>query len=292
MTKASLIFNPNAGRARSHAITSETLSGQLLDRGIEVTDIHVDDMQGIPDFVESVEPGSLLIAGGGDGTMYEVVQVAACRQLDIGLVPLGTSNNLAVSAGIPMDIDAAVDVAASGRVRIVDLGVVDGRVFTEAAGVGFHAEVFRLYGEHQTRNLLRAGEALLKTLAKWEPQEMRVTVDGVSHSVSAVQVTVANTPLYGNSYPIAPNASLDDGLLDVAEIRGCKTRLELVACVTEFMEGREPEMSNTTRMRGRRIEIAPLNDARVPAHADSEPIGYAPVTIEVLPACLRLRVPA
>jgi diacylglycerol kinase (ATP) len=291
MTNACLIFNPNAGRARSHKITEEILIQDLRERGVEITEIHVDDMAGIPGFVESLASESLLIMAGGDGTLYEVVQLPACRRLTLGIVPLGTENNLAMAAGIPMNIDSAMHAAANGRECLVDLGCANGGMFTQAAGVGFHAEAFRLYGEHQPRSLARAGKVILQALAEWESQPMSVNVDGVVREIDAVQVTVANTPIYGKAYPIAPDAGIRDGWLDIVEIQGCKPRLELAGCIVDFMEGRELDSSKVTRVRGRHIEIIPLNDAVIPAHADSEPIGYAPVTIEVVPACLRLRVP-
>ncbi len=291
MTKAGMIFNPNAGRARSHRITEDLLVQQFLQRGIEVAETRVNEAQSIAWFVEALEPDSLLILAGGDGTIYEVVQVPVCRQLSIGIIPLGTSNNLAKAAGIPIDIDAAISTAATGRERVVDLGVANDKVFTQAAGVGFHAEAFRLYGHRKYRSLARAGQAIMSAIAEWEAQEMTLTVDGVSRDITAVQVTVANTPIYGNSYPIAPDAVIDDGLLDVVDIWDCRPRLELAGCIVDFMEGRELDSSKVTRVQGQHIEIVPLNDARIPVHADAEPIGYAPVTIEVMPACLRLRIP-
>jgi diacylglycerol kinase (ATP) len=291
MTNAAMIFNPNAGRARSRKITEDLLVQGFRERGVEISEMYVNNIAGIESFVEALAPGSLLIMAGGDGTLYEVVQAPACRQLSLGIVPLGTENNLAMAAGIPMDIDLAVNAVANGRECVVDLGRANGGMFTQAAGVGFHAEVFRQYGRRQPRSLARAVKVVLQVLAQWQSLPMSVSVDGVRREVDAVQVTVANTPIYGKAYPIAPDACIRDGWLDVVEIPDCKPKLELAGCILDFMEGRELDPSKVRRERGRHIEIAPLSDAGIPAHADSEPIGYAPVTIEVVPACLRLRVP-
>lgn len=292
MIEASLIFNPNAGRVMLDGITEERLVQGLRARDVYVTRVHSNDIPGIPDFVQSLEPGSLLIMAGGDGTMYEVVQVPACRQLSISIIPLGTANNLALSAGIPLDTDGAMDVAAQGRERVVDMGVANDHVFTQVAGVGFHAEAFRHYGRRRVRSFARGSSAVLAALAEWEPQRMSICVDGQSRESNAVQVTVANTPIYGEKYPIASGAMIDDGLLDVLEIMDCMPRLELVRCIIDFMKGREMDPSKVRRVQGRRIEIAPLSECPIPVHADAEPIGYAPVTIEVLPSCLRLMTPA
>lgn len=224
--------------------------------------------------------------------MYQALQHHSCLDVRFAILPLGTANNLARAVGIPMDIEAAVETAANGVERLIDLGTANGKVFTQAAGVGFHAHAFHVYGHHRDKSLIDASRAFISALRDWHPQPMRITIDGVDYMEDAVQVTAANTPFYGRHAFIAPEARVDDGLLDVVIISGCKSKFELIGCIVKVMEGMSPNASNVTRVQAKHVDIAPLDSAEIPAHADAEPIGYAPVSIEVLSSCLRLMVPA
>lgn len=83
----------------------------------------------------------LVVVGGGDGTVSEAVDFLAGQDRVLGLLPLGTSNNFARTLGIPLGLDAAVDVIASGKVADVDLGRVDGDYFANVASVGLTVDV-------------------------------------------------------------------------------------------------------------------------------------------------------
>lgn len=124
---------------------------------------------------------------GGDGTIYQAVQRPVCLEVELGLIPLGTSNNLAIAAGIPLEVEAAIATIVEGRSKRIDLGRVGEKVFTQAAGAGFHAEAFRLYGERREKSLGEAIRAFVRATALWRPQPMtimrgRLPGDGVEHA--------------------------------------------------------------------------------------------------------------
>lgn len=100
---------------------------------------------------------------------------------------------------------------------------------------------------------------------------------------------MSNTPVYGRGFQIAPDARIDDGLLDVTVIR-CMSKPELASIVLDLMEVRELDPAKVRRVTAKEVEIRPMADFLVPAHADAELIGFAPVKIEVQPLCLSLIV--
>ena len=292
MSRIRLLFNPNSGRARAEGITPERIYQEFRRHGIvDIAELQMEGVDGVPHAVAEIEPDTLLVIAGGDGTIYEAVQSPVCREMRVAIIPVGTANNLATSAGIPQEIHHAVDVAVHGEEKRIDLGMANNRIFTQAAGVGFHARAFHLYGKRKDRSIVDASRAFLGAVSSWQPHELKIAIDGDIHEYKAFQVTVANTPVYGREIWIAPDAMIDDGLLDLVIVTGCFPRRELMRCIVNLTEGRGLDMSKVIRVTAKRIEITPQSAADIPVHADAEPIGFAPVTIEVLPSCLMLMVP-
>jgi YegS/Rv2252/BmrU family lipid kinase len=289
MYKNYLIFNSRSGRARKRNMKASDLIKMLHWHGLANVELVEEGMSSI---VPHIDPDSMLIIAGGDGTLLEAMQVPGILEMPIAIIPLGTLNNLAWSAHIPFNLDDACEVAANGRIRRIDLGRAGNMVFTQAAGAGFDARAFHVYGTSREKSLFKAVRAFTAALATWEPQMMRVEIDGEETIHEAVQVTAANTPVYGADLKIAPDAVIDDGELDVGIIIGCKPRAGTIKCLLGFMEGKTLDPSNILRVRARRVGIYPATDAMIPVHADAAPIGYCPVTIEVMPSCLRLMVPS
>ncbi|MHB1001372.1 MAG: diacylglycerol/lipid kinase family protein [Armatimonadota bacterium] len=290
MIQANLLFNPNSGRCRSQGITKETLYRILIDQDIEPNIMEVVNEDDAAKAVSNLPENSLLIIAGGDGTIHKALQHSVCLNVDIAVLPLGTANNLAVSAGIPLDINKAIGVIKEGKVKNIDLGSTGNHIFTEAAGAGFHANAFHKYGSRRRKSIKDAIIAFISSMIIWETQRYSLTVDGITHTVEAMQITVANTPVYGRGIKIAPKALIDDGILDIVILQ-CRNKFELITCFVNIMKGRNPYSSKIIHMTGKEVVITPLTDIQVPVHADSEPNGFAPVTIEVLPGCLRLVAP-
>ncbi len=290
MIEAEVLFNPNAGGVLSRGMTVERLVRLLMEHGISAS-VRLTD--GVPQAVSAfadVEPDRVFIIAGGDGTLFQAVQAAVCRRSSVGIMPLGTANDLARSLGIPLDLDEAAEVIAAGHTCLMDLGIAGDRVFVQAAGVGFHAEAFRIYGERKRHNIPRAFYAYVTTLARWEPADVCLTIDGRREEHAVTQVTVANTPFYGPGIRIAPDARVDDGLFDVV-ILGKLTKREILRFSASTMKGRSVELENLIRVPARVVEIASLGASSMWVHADGEPICCTPVHIEVLPSCLKLIVP-
>ncbi len=265
----------------------EELAEKLGARGVAV-EVRVPSNE--DDIASIAQTGARIIVAGGDGTIHSVLKAAGACGLRLGIIPGGTANHLATSLGIPLDIDAAIDIVAAGRTRRIDLGIVNGTVFSQAAGAGLHARAFHIYGERREKSKVDGASAAVKAIVDWQPQLMRLIIDGEPYLEELTQVTAANTPDYGGIFTIAPDARIDDGLLDIVML-GKLTKLEIIEYANAARNGTIAGLPKTYTTRARKIEIATMRPEPVEVHADALPVGYTPATIEVMPGCVEVTAP-
>jgi YegS/Rv2252/BmrU family lipid kinase len=252
---------------------------------------------------EAVAAGRrLVVAVGGDGTASEVIDGLLCGgfQEQFGFIPRGTGGDFRRSLGIPNDVPGAALLLAAAAARTIDLGRVeftgnDGRPavrhFANVASCGVSGVV--------AGNVNRSGKwlggklsfklAAARSLAGWRDQRVRWRADGgpwVEQAVTAL--AVCNGRHFGGGMMVAPEARLDDGLLDVTVWHG----LGLVDFVTKeplLYDGRHVRLPNTRTLRARTVEVEPLGAAPVLLEVDGEQPGRLPARFTVLPGALSLR---
>ena len=231
------------------------------------------------------------MVAGGDGTVSGVAAaLLGHSDATLGILAMGSFNNMANGFGIPVTLDAALGVIGSGNVSQVDAGWVvregtEGRPFFEAAGVGVDAIGFLAVEIAERRGWWRAARALLRGL-RLRRTPMRIMLDGVTYRTGTPAVTVSNGPYHGTGFVVSADADPTDGVLDVAVFHGM-SRLDVIRhflAVARRQERREPRIG---QYRARRVEIVGLKRA-LPAHADGESIGVTPVVFEVRAKALRV----
>ena len=241
-----------------------------------------------------------VVAIGGDGTIQEVVNgiLAGSAQASLGILPVGSGNDLARSLGIPRDRDAALAAALGPAERLVDLlhatnGDGRQRWFGSAGGIGFDAQVAAAMS---TRKGWQSGQAgyLFTTLAelrRFTNRRVVLTLDDERSERSVLFVAIANGAYYGGGMHIAPGAAVDDGQFDLC-IVGDVSRLTALRQLVNLYRGTHVRHPEVTLLRGTRLFIEA--DATTGVHLDGEPFGALPLRIELHPARLRVadRVPA
>jgi len=234
-----------------------------------------------------------ILAVGGDGTLHEVVNGVAGTHLAVGVLPLGTGNDFARSAGILRAPAPLLEALHRGGTRPIDLGRVHERYYINIAGAGFDAEVARRV--NAMRSKAKGTIPYLMTAVglafRYEPPQMTVTLDdGPAMGPEArLLVAVGNTRAYGGGMQVCPRAEVDDGLLDVllvGDVRGWAT-LGLLPKVFLGAHLGHPAVGYV-RAHSVRLE----GPAGVALHADGEVLGGLPATFSVHPAALRLWMPA
>lgn len=304
MSTLGLVVNPAAGTGHGTAVGRR--AHRLLQRaGHDVHDLSAPTLALATDRARQATTAGLdaLVVVGGDGMVHLGVGLVAGTDVPLGVVAVGTGNDVARAHGLPRgDVDAAVRVieralrAAPHRVDAVRVGPPDGPGTRWYAGVlscGLDAAVnARANTLIWPRGHARYLRALVPELTAFRPYGYRITVDGEVRQTAASLVAVANTAWFGGGLPIAPDARPDDGLLDVVVAAGL-TRREVVALFPSLYRGRHVHDPRVRVVRGRQVlvEPDPTHGTTPPtAFADGEPLGRLPLRAHVVPAALRLLV--
>jgi diacylglycerol kinase family enzyme len=187
--------------------------------------------------------GHTLVAAGGDGTVSTIAAVAIAARRRFGVIPLGTLNHFARDAGIPSDIDAAVDVIVAGRAVPLDVGLVNGRPFLNNVSLGFYVRIVRERREEQRRGRRKwIGFAIgmARAWLDYRPITVRLTVDGADLIRRTPFVFVGNGPYEAEGLDIGRRCSID--ALQNAElsiwIAPDAGRLELLRLSVRALAGR------------------------------------------------------
>jgi len=231
-----------------------------------------------------------VIAVGGDGTVGAcaggLADAGPSARAALGVIPAGGGNDAARSLGLPFgDPLAAAALLPHLRRRPADLARVGERSYLIVAGAGFDSEVNRVANQHLSwaKGRARYVGALLVELVVGRPAGFRLTLDGEVHELRAWFVTVANCQSYGGGMRIAPDARLDDGLLDVVVV-GDIGKPAFLATFPKVYSGRHLEHPAVSLHRARRVELD--GDRALAVYADGEPSGSLPATFAVQPAAI------
>jgi YegS/Rv2252/BmrU family lipid kinase len=291
MRKLSLIVNPSAGGGRpAHALPAvqAALRGEGLEHHTEFTE-SLDHARQLAQ--EAARAGEVAVAFGGDGLIGAVAGALKQSEGVVGALPGGRGNDLCRVLGIPRKPVDACAVLSRGVVREIDLGEVDGRTFTGIASCGFDSVVNQIANDATfVSGGLVYAYGLLRALPSWKPAGFEVRIDGNEpRRFAGYSVAAANSKMFGGGMLLAPDASLEDGLLDVVMIDDMP-RLRYLRLAPSVFSGRHLRQPAVHVLRSREVHI----DATRPftLYADGEAIAELPVTIRVLPRAVRMIVPA
>ena len=313
--RACLLVNPASGakQPRDPAAQTAHIWASLRAAGIwaEIIETKPDEPPG--DVARrAAEAGySLVIAGGGDGTVGAVAKGLVGTDCPLGILPMGTYNNFARALRLPHDLDAACRVLARGRVRRIDVGVAnDDHYFLEAAGVGIDAELFPLGEEIKSGNWTRLWQAV-KLAYQAEPAQMRLKLDlplsdayfeanrpadgqvvrpyaadqRRSLDFSAFMLIVANGRYYGSGFTVAPNAVMDDGLFNIRLFRNF-SKHELLRHFWSISRRRYAYSPKIDTFTASEINITAAAD--LPFHVDGYQVGRLPLRLRALRRALKV----
>lgn len=232
----------------------------------------------------------LIVVGGGDGTISSTAPALLESGKTLGILPLGTANDLAGTLRIPKTIPGAVDVLVNGATAAIDMGFVNGRPFFNAVTLGLGADVVREHSGPLKKRLgvLNYPRVVVKTMRERKYFRVNVVADGRTKKASLLHIGVANGRYHGGGLPAHQDATIDDGILHLYAIRRA-TPLRYVRTLPALLSGREGG-DDLLRAEGQTIEI--LTDEPMPATADGEPMGTTPLRLTCEPKALKVMVPA
>lgn len=240
--------------------------------------------EGLPDDARAV------VVCGGDGTVREAASALSGRALPLTVLPLGTENIFAKVFGYRADAQFLARLLEDGKVRHLDMGQANGRVFLTVCGVGFDAEVVARL------SALRAGHIshmsyigpILRTWWGHRFEPLRIVADGIEVFAGRGLAFVGNLNRYAMGLRILARARCDDGLLDLC-VFPCSSRLGLAAHSLRTLLGRHTESGGTVYRQCRSIQI--FSDDHVPVELDGDLAGHLPQEIKVLERSLAVLLP-
>ena len=231
---------------------------------------------------------ALVIVWGGDGTVNEAASALVGSSTALGLVPAGSGNGLAAALGVPRRARDAVVLALTARARAIDVGTLAGRPFFNVAGVGFDAHIARLFNQRARGSRGRWPYVVLgvREGCRYRAQDYALQLDGTSTTVRALMITFANGIEFGMGAKIAPEARLDDGLLDMVlvEDRPIAARFWDARYLALGSVQRAPRVT-CQRIRAATIEA----EAPLEFHVDGEcGVAEGRVEVGILPGALNV----
>ena len=268
--KARLIINPISGTQNKDGLEDyvrQELAPLNWDIEAMMTKAHGDATRFAR---EAVELGyDAVLAAGGDGTINEVASTLCGSRTALGIIPCGSGNGLARHLGIPIDIREGVKNILKEKAHPIDYATVNNKKFFCTFGVGFDAAVSAAFAQKPKRGKLTYIQSTFETYAKFSPEHYTIRANGQVITEKAFLIAVCNASQYGNNAYIAPQATIDDGLLDVTIIHaGNPLATALVGF--DILAGNIEKNFQVHTFRCRSLEIQRTKEGCV--HLDGEPM--------------------
>jgi YegS/Rv2252/BmrU family lipid kinase len=284
-----VIVNPHAGGGRA-AAQLPAVEAALRGHGITFSVQRTRSIEHARELARAArDTGAVAAALGGDGLMGAVAGELQGTEGVLGVLPGGRGNDWARKLGIAEDPETAVGVIAAGATRAVDVATADGRTYLGIASAGIDSDVQVV--ANATR--LPLGGLVyvygtLRAIARWRPARWTVTLDGVQRTFSGYSVAVCNSGVFGGGMYLVPDASVDDGLLDVV-LNADAPKRQFLAGLGKVFKGTHVDDPAYTRLQAREVTFSA--DRPFTAYADGDPIAALPATFRVVPRALRVLAP-
>lgn len=287
-----IIINPIAGGSRRQAGGRVELARAVAAELGEAADVFVTEQPGHARRLAAAarEYGArVVVAWGGDGTINEVASELSFRNVPVGIVPAGSGNGLARELGLNQRQPAeALRTALKGTPRAIDIGEIEGRLFTNVAGIGLDAHVAEKFNHPD--NLRRGSAAYIaltaRALIEYRPQRYAIETASGRREVTALLVVIANGAQFGNGIRIAPGARFDDGALDLVVVSEV-SRPATLCRVPWLLAGRIDRVSAWSSTRTDAVTVR--SDSPILFHVDGEIVrGGDTVHARVHPGALKV----
>jgi YegS/Rv2252/BmrU family lipid kinase len=295
-----VIVNPAAGRGAGTRL-SRPIADRLRDLGLEFDLVSTTGAHHATRLARDAvtEGRETVVAVGGDGTFNEVLNglllaVDKPAETALGLLPIGTGNDFAFGAGLPLDVWKACEVMAKGQTQLLDLGLFradneEPRFFGNGIGIGFDAMAnIESRKVKRLRGTLLYLVAVIRTLAfYYDAPRTTLCVDGEERVQPSLMISVMNGRRMGGGFYMTPTSEMDDGLLDLC-VAGKVSRPKMVSFVPRFMRGTHTTDRDITMGQGRKVTI--VSESPWAAQVDGEiyGVGASRYEVELLPQLLRL----
>ncbi len=287
--RALLIVNEHSRSGRERGDEAEAA---LSAAGLAVTRGHTASREDVSRRIRELKGEVDLVAvGGGDGTINAAAPGLIDTGLPLGVLPLGTANDLARTLGLPMELEGAVAAIAAGRTRQIDLGEVNGHPYFNVASLGFGVDLTHALTADAKKRWGPLGYAVagLRVLRRLRPFHVDIEVGGQRHTSRTVHLAVGNGRHYGGGMTVSHDAAIDDGRLDVYSLE-VGSAWKLLMLLPALRSGQTRDWTDIRTLEGAEIRISTHRERSV--NADGEIVTRTPALFRVLHDAVTVYAPA
>jgi len=290
--KIVFIVNPKAGITPKSKAIIELLAGNIIPSSRFIPEVVFTERAGHATELArtAIEKGAdIMVASGGDGTVNEVACAMVNTGIPMGILPAGSGNGLARCLGISMSYALALRTIIRGKTKLMDTATVNNILYTSIAGIGFDAYVAQKFSDSYIRGMISYLQLLPKKFRSYKPSTYKLVIDGIEMEKNALMIIFANGDQFGFNTRIAPDAKIDDGLLDVCVIKKMPVS-QLLNVGYHLMRGTSVKTGYAEYYKGKNITVLVESDPVM--NIDGEPkIVQSPVKIGINPLALCVIVP-
>lgn len=287
--RALLLRNPKARRGQE---SIAPVLQRLESGGLAVA---VETFEALPEIARDIvrlrDRADLVIVCGGDGSVSSAALAAMESGLPLGILPMGTANDLARTLDIPMDLMGAAEVIARGETRPVDVGTVNGYAFFNVASIGLSSDLAQSLDPMLKKRFGRLGYALaaMKVLTRASRFKAKLTEKGRTIEVESYQIAIGNGRHYGGGNVVEENAEIDDGHLDLYSLE-VNNLWKLALMLRSFRSGTHGAWREVRTARCVEFDIETRRP--MPVNTDGEIVTATPAHFKVHPKAIAIFAPA
>lgn len=271
-----LVVNPTSGGGKGSKIATEvrTELKKLKLSYRELVGSSGESAQALLREAISRDEIDAVIVVGGDGMINHVLQILANTKIPLLPIAAGTGNDFVRTLGIPMGINA-LKLLSNASAEAIDLGRVNGRFFVNILSTGFDSLVNERANRMKIKNRIKYNLAMVIELPLFRPKSYRIEVDGKTFDSEAMLIAIGNGQSYGGGMRVCPDASLQDGTLDLMILEPV-SKFEFLRVFPKVYKGTHIYHPQVKILKGKEIAIS----ASAVAYADGERIGALPIQVE------------
>jgi len=270
--KVQFIINPISGVGKQHKV-EKALPTQLDSTKFDYEIIYTQAPKHATELsTQAAKHFDVVVAIGGDGTVNEVSRGLINTPTALAIIPTGSGNGLARFLNIPMSLNGAIQVINRNNVKKIDTIDINDTAFVNMAGVGFDAHISHKFAAYGKRGVFSYLKLIALEFWRYKDKTYTLTIDGKAYTRKAFLISFANSSEFGNNAHIAPQAKIDDGLIDICILRRFPLIAAPVIALRLFLK-------NLNRSRYAEIlqakEITVKNgEDSIKAHIDGEPVVF------------------
>lgn len=286
------IVNPASGPQNETAdefaaLVSAHIDSTVIDYQIAVTQyaLHATELS-----KKAVEQNmDIVVAVGGDGTVNEVASSLIGSHTALGIIPAGSGNGLAHHLKIPFNLPEAITTINTGRLLLMDTVSVNDIPFLSIAGIGFDALVADKFAGNSTRGLMSYLNIVSSEYISYQPLDYEISIDGNKDTYKALFISFANSDQFGYNTSIAPEARVDDGLMDVCIVS--KIPLYSIPFVAPMLLVRQVHRTPFVDIIKASEVVVHTSDELI-VNIDGEPVTMkGPLRFSLIPHSLKVVIP-